>query len=101
CEVPVMRHAMFSLVAVVAFGGCGTPDPCAGKSGTCIAAHVDGNARDLTAARVTLPDGRVTMTQVATGTIKMPAQFAVLIGDNVPASPFLLQLDGIRGGAVV
>ena len=96
-----MRYAILSLAVAVVAGGCGTPDPCAGKSGTCIAAHVDGNAHDLTAARVTLPDGRVTMTQVATGTIKLPAQFAVLIGDNVPASPFLLQLDGIRGGAVV
>ena len=93
-----MRYA---IVAVLTVSACSAPDPCAGKSGTCIAAHVDGNAHDLTQARVTLPDGRVTVTQASSGAIKMPSQFAILIADNVPASPFALQLDGIRGGAVV
>src|SRR4051794_11558559 len=89
------------LVAVLAGGGGSAPDPCAGKSGTCIAAHVDGNAHDLTQARVTLPDGRVTTTQATSGAIKMPSQFAIVIADNVPGSPFALQLDGIRGGTIV
>jgi hypothetical protein len=94
-----MRYLILGALFVGA--GCGAPDPCAGKSGTCIAAHVDGNAHDLTQARVTLPDGRMTVTQSATGNIKLPSQFAILIADNVPASPFALQIDGIRGGAVV
>jgi hypothetical protein len=96
-----MRTSIFSILLAALVGGCGAPDPCAGKSGTCIAAHVDGNAHDLTQARVTLPDGRVTVTQAATGTIKLPAQFAILISDNVPSSPFALQLDGVRGSDVV
>lgn len=89
------------IAPVLMVAACSTPDPCAGKSGTCISARVEGNAHDLTQARVTLPDGRVTVTQASSGSIKLPAQFAVLISDNVPPSPFALQLDGLRGGSVV
>ncbi len=98
-----MRRARVAVLvaAVASVAACSTPDPCAGKSGTCISARVDGNAQNLTQARVTLPDGRVTVTQASSGAIKLPAQFAILIGDMVPASPFALALDGIRGGAVV
>ena len=32
---------------------------------------------------------------------KLPAQFAIFISDMVPASPFTVQLDGIRGGDTV
>ncbi|MGZ3442642.1 MAG: putative Ig domain-containing protein, partial [Polyangia bacterium] len=89
------------ILGALATSACSTPDPCAGKSGTCISAHVDGNAHDLSQTRVTLPDGRVTTTQASSGSIKLPAQFAILIADNVPASPFAVQIDGIRGGAAV
>jgi hypothetical protein len=37
----------------------------------------------------------------SSGTIKLPAQFAILISDPVPASPFSVQLEGLRGGSVV
>ncbi|MCU1282242.1 MAG: hypothetical protein JWM53_5788 [bacterium] len=89
------------IVSALLAGACSTPDPCAGKSGTCIAARVEGNAQNLMQTRVTLPDGRSTLTQASAGAIKLPAQFAILIGDMVPASPFVVQLDGIRGGATV
>jgi hypothetical protein len=98
-----MRIIGFGSIVVGALvaSACSTPDPCAGKSGTCISAHVEGNAHDLTQTRVTLPDGRVTTTQPSSGSIKLPAQFAILIADSVPDSPFVVQIEGIRGGATV
>ena len=90
-----------AMTIAATLGGCGTKDPCIGKSGTCISAHVDGNAKNLTGARVTLPGGRTMTTQPSSGTIKLPAQFAILVSDPVPASPFTVELDGLRGGSVV
>ena len=89
------------MTIAVGLGGCGTKDPCIGKSGTCISAHVDGNVKNLSGARVSLPGGRTVTTQPSSGTIKLPAQFAILVSDPVPASPFTVELDGLRGGGVV
>jgi putative Ig domain-containing protein len=89
------------LVPLLLANACSAPDPCAGKSGTCIAAHVDGNAHDLTSVRVTLPDMRMTVTQSASGGIKLPAQFAILFSSDAPASPFDVRIEGVRGSDVV
>ena len=96
------RLPSFLVVTIAAaLAGCGAKDPCAGKSGTCISAHVDGNAKNLSSTRVTLSDGRMTTAQPSSGTIDLPAQFAILVSDPVPASPFTVQLDGLRSGTVV
>ena len=93
---------MRALVAIVALAavGCDASDPCAGRSGTCIALTVQGSATGVDALAVTVDQPTVKTQTTPTGALSLP----VTIGLHLPASvdgTVNIDVAALGGSAVV
>jgi hypothetical protein len=93
------------VVAAVAVAGCHNADPCAGKSGLCLAVEATGsNIAPLDQLVVTVTDGSGATQTGGTGLvsprISLPVQFAALLRDGTSGAVRVDVVGSAGGGAV-
>lgn len=96
-----MRALTLSLLAVTAaLAGCSS-DPCDGKSGTCIAARIEGAIPSLTQLRITVDGlGTKSSPDPAGAAFTLPVKVAIVLPPSED-SPTEITIDALDGARVV
>ena len=92
-------RATVAIIILAAVSGCAS-DPCAGESGSCITAHINGNASGLAQLAITVDQPTPATQRTATSQIKLPAVLAITLPSGTTGAVDV-RIDGYTSSALV